>query len=220
MVDFQPLELELSIPKNSKNREYQLKVGDIINVKFYYVPELNTQVEVRSDGNISLQLIDDIYVQGFTLSKLDDLLTEKYHSFLRHPEITVTLVTEAPRRVYVGGEVASPGVFTLFPEVTYTSLQLIVMAGGAKNTAELGNVIVLRNHGTPQPEYIVLNLQRQVEDNPAFQDVILHHQDIIIIPKSKIASLNQFVDQYIEKIIPFSRSLGIYYNLNPEVQVK
>ena len=35
-------------------QEYRLQVGDQLDVKFFYNPELNEQVTVRPDGRMSL----------------------------------------------------------------------------------------------------------------------------------------------------------------------
>ena len=41
-------------------QEYRLQVGDQLDIKFFYNPELNEQVTVRPDGRISLQLVHEI----------------------------------------------------------------------------------------------------------------------------------------------------------------
>ena len=59
-----------------KDGDYILQPGDTIDIKFFYYPELNDLVTIRPDGKISLQLIDEVAVEGLSPSELDDVLTE------------------------------------------------------------------------------------------------------------------------------------------------
>jgi polysaccharide export outer membrane protein len=70
-------------------QEYKIQIGDQLDVKFFYNPELNEQVTVRPDGRISLQLVHEIIATGLTASELTDFLTKKYAPELKKPEITV-----------------------------------------------------------------------------------------------------------------------------------
>ena len=46
-------------------QEYRLQVGDQLDIKFFYNPELNEQVTIRPDGRISLQLVHEIMAVRF-----------------------------------------------------------------------------------------------------------------------------------------------------------
>ena len=41
-----------------------------------------------------------------------------------------------------------------------------------------------------------------------------------MVPKSGIAELNQFMDQYVDEVLPQALNFGFYYNLNPHVEVQ
>jgi hypothetical protein len=45
----------------------------------------------------------------------------------------------------------------------------------------------------------------------------LSPQDVIFVPQTGIAQANQFVDQYINKMLPFTRSVSYNYNKNPDL---
>ena len=44
--------------------------GDVLNVRFYYDPDLNKTVKVREDGKISLSLFQGIQAAGQTPEQL------------------------------------------------------------------------------------------------------------------------------------------------------
>lgn len=71
---------------NSRNRQpysYIIAPGDRLAIKFFFNASLNDEVIVRPDGNISLQLVDDVKAAGLTTSELDAVLTQKYAQSLK-----------------------------------------------------------------------------------------------------------------------------------------
>jgi protein involved in polysaccharide export with SLBB domain len=200
------------------NRRYVLRPWDVIDVKFYYNPELNEELVVRPDGKISLQLIDEVTVEGLTPAEVDSMLTALYTDKIPRPEVAV-IVKEFPgMRVYVGGEVNVPGIIPLSGRMT--SLQAIFHAGGFKRSARLGNIVILRDQGREEPLFLTIDLDDVLNRTGGEGDVVLEPYDIVFVPKTKIAKLNDFIDQYIENLIPISVAFGLTYNLNPQVELK
>jgi len=82
-------------------------------------------------------------------------------------------------------------------------------------------VVIIRYQGTNKPLFFVLDLEKSLSlSTTEPNDILLKPFDIVFVPKSTIAKVNQFVEQYIDKLIPISRSLGLSYNLNPEIRVQ
>lgn len=200
------------------DQRYTLHAGDVVDIKFFHMPELNETLPIRPDGRISLQLIDEVHAAGLTPAELDALLTERYAGSLDNPELTVIVRTFTSQKVYVGGEVNAPGMLPLTADLT--ALQAIIQAGGLKNTAELSNIVVIRNQGTTTPKLISLNLREPSTTNGVPEHLRLQPGDIIMVPKSGIARLNQFVDQYVDEVLPRALNFGLVYNLNPTVTVR
>jgi len=187
---------DLSLMSGS-NREYRLQVGDEIQLKFYLSPELNQDVIVRPDGRISLQLLDDVAAVGLTPLELDRVVTEGYRTELRDPQITVILKKLAAK-VYVGGEVRQPRFVE--HSGSLTALQAVFEAGGFMDTAEPSSVILLRRLNGDKGMAAKLDLKKVM--NAEAEDIALMPSDTIFIPKSTIAEVNLFVEQYITKLIP------------------
>ena len=192
-------------------QEYRLQVGDQLDIKFFYNTELNEQVTVRPDGRISLQLAHEIMTAGLTPAELTDLLTKKYAKELKMPEVTVIVRSFGSQRVYVDGEVAKPGIVPLVGFVTV--LQAISQAGGLKDAARRGEVIVIRHGTANKPIALTVNIEKVIDGTDMRQDIPLKPFDIVYVPKSPIANVNVWVDQYIRKNLPISTGFG--YTLNP-----
>jgi polysaccharide export outer membrane protein len=195
--------------------EYRIQPGDQLDIKFFYNPELNEAVLVRSDGKISLQLIDDIQAAGLTPAELDQELTRLYAQELRKPVITVLVRASTGHRIYVGGEVGTPGLLTLVPRMT--ALQAVINAGGFRETARPGAVIVIRKGSDTRAVPIRVDLNPSLDGESAAGDIPLEPSDIVYVPKTFIAEANLFVNQYIERLLLYRGiSLGFAYNINPE----
>lgn len=140
-------------------------------------------------------------------------------------ETVVVVRNETPMQVFVGGEVQMPGFFPYTGPVT--ALQAIIMAGGNRDTGEMRQVAIIRKGSDGQnPQLMLRNLNPQISSHDdsempvtlaALGDVTLQPNDIVIVPKSNIAKVNNYLDQYLYTLIPALRnsSFGFIYNLNP-----
>ncbi len=189
--------------------EYRINVGDDLDIKFFYNPELNERILVRPDGRISLQLVHELMVAGMTPAELTNVLVDKYASEIKQPEITVIVRSFSAHRVHVGGEVNNAGIIDFIGPMTV--LQSISRAGGLKDTARIHEVMVIRRKANQKPQVIMIDLEKVFDGSEIGQDIVLTSYDIVYVPKSPIANLNQWMDQYIRKNIPvpFGFSYGL-----------
>jgi polysaccharide export outer membrane protein len=101
--------------------------------------------------------------------------------------------------VFVGGQVFKPGVVEMPGPMT--ALEAVMEVGGFDvRQAERKSVIVIRYTDGRRHAY-KLDLKKAVagkETKPFY----LKPKDIVHVPRTKIAKLNQWIDQHINKIIP------------------
>lgn len=196
-------------------REYLLEIGDVFDLKFFYHPELNDAgVVVRPDGRISAPLVGDVEARGRTVPELVTDLTERYsRAGVRQPNVSVLLRKSAGLRVFVGGEVNIPGM--LIHDGHLTVSRAILEAGGPKRTAAFDKVVIVRDPGPGQRKdnaalFALVDLKRVLNGEA---DAILQPYDIVFLPKSRIADLNDFVELYITRMFPGQLHAGFDYFL-------
>jgi protein involved in polysaccharide export with SLBB domain len=197
----------------SEEESYVLQRGDEVTVKVFNLPELEDTLRIRPDGKISLTLVDDVQAAGLTTMELDGVLTRRFSEFYRDPQVTVIVREFANQKVYVAGEVERPGLVPLVGDLT--ALTAVLQAGGFKSSARTDNVILLRNGGNDQPVVTMLDLKDVIEHGKP--DVALHSFDVIYVPMSRIAKVDQFVDNYIRRVLPITLSGGFTYLLNERI---
>jgi len=185
-------------PGATMGTPYVLKVGDYLDIRFYKTPELNIEVPVRSDGKISLELVGDVQAAGLQPDELSRVLMERYSGELTNPRVAV-IVRSFGGQVFVSGEVAKP---TAIPFSTgLTALQAISGAGGFATTAQKSNVLLMRESGGHYTGHR-LELTRALSGDDPSADVPLQPTDIVFVPRSKIANVNLFVEQWIRNNLP------------------
>jgi uncharacterized protein involved in exopolysaccharide biosynthesis/protein involved in polysaccharide export with SLBB domain len=180
---------------SDSNMAYEIHNLDELTIKFFYNPELNETVSVRPDGRISLQFANDVMAAGLTPAELTDVLTEKYSTEFVDPRITVLVRSYEGNRVYVDGEVIKPQMFRLGANLTVS--QAIASAGGLKDTARRHDVRVIRRKADKKPLVIPVDLAQVFNGTDINQDIVLQPYDIVYVPKSTIANVNVWVQQYI-----------------------
>ena len=201
------LSMQEGLPQAQAMSEYSFEAGDVFEVKVFENAELDQPVTIRPDGRISLPLVEELFVIGLTPSELDKIITEKYSQKIKEPEVTIVLKEFAAQRIYIGGEVPNPGVMELTGRMSL--LQSIFNAGGYKRSAKLSSVLLIRKKNNRPELYTV-----DVDDilNTGSNDVLLQPYDIVFVPKTFIAKAGDFVDQYINQIIPRAVSAGFVFS--------
>lgn len=186
--------------------EYQLRPGDEIDIKFYYNKDLNEKLRIGPDGRITLQLVGDMQAAGLSASELTQRLLEVYSKHKKNLEIAVVVRDFSSQQVYVGGEVIRPGSVVTFGNLSAT--HAIMAAGGFRDTAEASTVVVLRNGGeNREPIFMTLNLKQGLEGS-GYGDITLQPYDVVFVPKTPVARMNQYVRQYIADMLPIDLNVG------------
>lgn len=182
-----------------EKRPYQIRVGDTLDVRFYKTPELNLdKVPVRSDGKISLDLVGDVQAAGLGTDEISSNLAQAYSKELQDPQIAV-IVRTFGGQVFIGGEVNKPATLSFTEGLT--ALEAIQGAGGFNIEASMENVVLVRRAGDHYEGYRLF-LKKALTGDDYTQDVELQPNDVVYVPKSRIANLNLMVNQYITKMIP------------------
>jgi protein involved in polysaccharide export with SLBB domain len=173
----------------------------------YYHPELNTEVWVRPDGFISLELVGEMKVVGQTPAALDSILEIHYGRKLVNPEVAVIVKNSATLKVFVGGEVHSPGLVSI--DGGMNLMGAVFQAGGFKSSAQLSRITVLRKDArTERPLTMNFDLRGALRGERPEANIELQPFDVIYVPKSGIARANQFMDEFVEGLLPVSTLSG------------
>jgi polysaccharide export outer membrane protein len=169
-------------------------------------------VRVNPEGTISLPGIGPVQAQGLSLAELQRELNERYRQLVEGIEVIPVLVQRAPRYIYVLGEVRTPGRYELIGPTTL--MQAISMAGGWNIGANLRQVVVFRRAEDWRLLATMVNLEPALMGKKACQtgEIWLADSDVIILPKSAIQRLDDFIELVFTRgiygVVPFQTSIN------------
>jgi len=190
--------------------DYRLLPGDRIVVKLVYTPQLSEEVLVRTDGRIVLPVAGEVMAGGRTIAELSEDLSQRYALTLDKPDVSVLVKDFGGQRIYVGGEVKTPRMVPL--DSVMSVADAVFAAGGLEETAAADCVILLRRGvegGKPQAFQVDMEAGLFAEvDLPLLQPF-----DVIYVPKTRIAHLDQYVEQYVNRLIPRNTAFSATYGL-------
>jgi polysaccharide export outer membrane protein len=120
--------------------------GDQILIRVWNQEAMTTRARVRSDGRITVPLLNDVVAAGQPPAELAALLQTRLKDFFNNPVVAVAVEEQRPLSVSVMGEVAHPGTFSLEPGAGV--LQALAAAGGLNDLADRDMIYVLRSSGS------------------------------------------------------------------------
>ena len=153
--------------------------SDVLHVNVWKEPEVSQTVVVRTDGNISLPLINEVKVSGLTPLQIQNMIGEKLKNFLNNPQVTVTVTEIHSKRAFITGEVVRPGTYSLNAETSV--LQLIAQAGGFTPFAKKDGIVVLRTEEGKQ-QRLKFKYKEVVTGKKTQQNISLHPGDTVVVP--------------------------------------
>lgn len=188
--------------------EYLIYPGDELDVQTPSAPELNRAVRVGPDGRISMPLIGQVMAADRSLQELQASLSGAYASQLRNPVVEVSLTQAGPLKVWVDGEVRTPGVYDMPGDIE--AWQAVIMAGGFLPTAKRSEVALVRRGPGNVRMLRVLDMRQ-----PRVTPVALRRSDILFAPRTTLAELAVFFGQ-IRDSLPVSFS----YSINDQIYTR
>ncbi len=187
---------------------YRFFPGDEVEVTVFSAPELTRTATIGPDGRLALPLIGAVRAAELTAAELQEALVAAYSAHLRMPELSVTPRTYASRQVFVGGEVARPGIYEMPANID--AFQAVALAGGFLPSARRGDVLVLsRASGEAHVTEIDLSPRAMRQGFPDAQP--LQRYDVVYVPRSHISQIGLFMQQYVRDALPVQ--FGFYYDL-------
>lgn len=144
VVDLSELPPPSGVDVSMTDRGYRIGPFDKLTVDVFQVPELSDrQVQAAPDGSIAFPLIGSVEAAGMTTDELAAMVAARLReSFVKNPQVTISLEQTVSQVVTIDGDVNEPGLYPVVGRMTLR--KAIASAKGAKATARLGRVAIYR----------------------------------------------------------------------------
>ena len=192
----------------ANNGVYKVEPPDIIEITVRDNRDLNTQVTVRPDGNITFPLLEDrdVYVAGLTPKEISELLDKELSAFIRDVQTTVTVIGFNSKKVYVFGEVYRQGPQPFTGDITI--IEAVATAGGITLRSAPGSVRLVRGD-IEAPKVFKVDLNDIRLWGEQFADLQMKDGDIVYVPPNFFAKVGYALDNV---LFPFRGLLGVAYS--------
>jgi len=158
--------------------DYIIGPDDVLHVSVWKETELSETLPVRTDGRISVPLLNDVQAAGLTPTQLAASLTEKLKKYVADPRVTVIVTAMNSQKVYVTGEVTHTGSMALTPNMTV--LQALASAGFTQ-FANTKGIYVLRVENGKQQK-LPVNYKKLIKGQAMDQNIQLKPGDTVVVP--------------------------------------
>jgi polysaccharide export outer membrane protein len=174
--------------------DYVVGAQDVLAITVWDQPDLSGKFTVEADGSFTFPLIGRVQAGGLTLRAIEaELLKRLQDGYFKHPQITLTVDTYRSQRVFIVGEVRTPGTYVLTGDMSL--IEALSRAGSTTPNASSEAVIVRAPEGRSasgpvmpgQPEAaqtIRVDLN-QLQSGAGTKNVALRDGDTIYVPRAE-----------------------------------
>ena len=152
-------------------------------------------VTVGVDGMARIPYVGNVKLIGLTLDEAKDLIHLKLSKYFKLPEFNVYMKSYGPRKVYVMGNVYSPGI----KEMSVDNMSVyaaISSAGGVDNKGRSKHVQLLRQIDDTL-YFREINLDAFVKQHDLSQNIAIEDGDIVYVPDSGKVVWSEDIAPYI-----------------------
>jgi polysaccharide export outer membrane protein len=185
----------------SVDSSYRVGPSDELKINVFDEAALSGTFRVDADGTIPFALVGRVPVTGKTAREIEQLVTTRLLDYVRQPRVTVEVAAFRSRKVFIMGEVRTPGQYALDGDVTL--LEVLALAGALTDTA--GDDISVRRSKEASPrggaalpddpdtvEVVRVSLT-ELQAGRSSSNLVLQDGDTVIVP----AAPRVFVTGYV-----------------------
>jgi polysaccharide export outer membrane protein len=180
-------------PAASSFTDYVVGPQDVLTITSYDQADLSGKFAIEADGTFTYPMIGRVKAGGLTLRALEGAIKKqlKDDGYFKNPQITVSVDTYKSQRVFIVGEVRTPGAYPLSGNTNL--VEALARAGSTLPTASGEVVIVHAGENADGPtlptqtddkDIVRVNL-RELENGAFSQNARLQDGDTIFVPRAQ-----------------------------------
>ena len=174
--------------------DYVIGPQDVLTITSYDQADLTGKFTVEADGTFSFPMIGRFRAGGSTLRQVETQLKKqlKDEGFFNNPQITVSVDTYRSQKIFIVGEVRTPGSYVLSGDMNL--IEALARAGSTLPTAS-GQALIVHPAGggasapvlpaDESPDNVVRVDLRALESGVAAENAALRDGDTVFVPRAE-----------------------------------
>jgi polysaccharide export outer membrane protein len=186
---------------------YVIGETDVLNIRVAGEADLTGNYTVRLDGKIVFPYVGEVQAGGVPLAAFNRVLRDGLAAYYKDPQVTVEVGEYNSCVVYVLGEVAKPGVYKFQGRTTL--LETVAEAGGYERSAARASTMVVRSF-YDEPQVMRIDMEQVIDEGAITLNVPLAKGDVVVVPKTFITNLNEFLSDISPSLSAYLRVNSVY----------
>ncbi len=187
--------------------DYVIGETDVLNIRVAGEGDLTGNYTVRLDGMIMFPYAGEIRAAGVPLAVFNRKLRDDLSAYYKNPQVTVEIEEYNSCVIYVLGEVKKPGVYKFDGRTTL--LETVAEAGGYERSAARASTMVVRSF-LQEPQVMRIDMEKVIDDGAITLNIPLEKGDVVVIPKTFITNLNDFLTDISPSLTAYLRVNSVY----------
>ena len=131
---------------------------------------------IDEHGDIFFPMVGSVHAEGMTISEFRKVLAKRLSRFIIDPQIDVDVAAFRSQKVFVSGQVKTPGIVPITDQ-PMRLLDALGLAGGANDNSDLYAVVLTRGKVS-----VTLNVDKLYYSGDAAANVLMQNGDVLTVP--------------------------------------
>ncbi|HVT45989.1 MAG TPA: polysaccharide biosynthesis/export family protein [Thermoanaerobaculia bacterium] len=184
--------------------DYQIGPRDLLQIRVFQDPSLNTEARVGQDGSVRMPLLTAVPVGGLTATQAGERIKELLEArYMNKADVSVVIREFESKPISVFGAVSKPGKIQIGGDMTL--IQAISAAGGL-SSASAKNIYVLRTARNGLTSQIVIDAEELMVRGNSDLNIPVEPNDVINVLADRTLTIYLFGEVMRPGVVQFRES--------------
>ena len=172
---------------------YTLGPDDAIEISVMRHPEFSGTYPVNQEGKIQYKFVGDMEVNGLTKAQLEQRIRDVLSTYVKNPEVNVTVTDYRSKYFYVLGEVGSPGKYYMRSE-TMSVREAVFEAGLPTVSAAMRKCRLISPSFRGNGKVRSVDLYSVLYGGNLKKNINMHPGDVLYVPATVMAKIIRVIN--------------------------
>lgn len=175
--------LQIFIQDQGPEPDYTLTPGDLIQIKIFEAPQLNTDTRISANGGITLPLLGKVDVAGMTLRDAEQRIEHLYQAkYIQEPHVTLFVTEQHSLKITLLGALNKPGAYDYYASMNL--MDVLALGEGLRDNA--GNVVQIKRKlkGDATTQTLMVDMDLMIRKGHDELNIPIKGGDILYVPEA------------------------------------